>query len=99
MINKLVDQISRRGMETPAIFFFEMHKPLSGLAANAMIVTSPFVAPFVGIDSMRDYSRLLQKPGSIEKIVTALEESAAVRDAKKVEDKEEGLEGEKESDV
>ncbi len=76
MIQRLSQEIKRRRMEVPAILFLEMHKPVAGLAGNALIVLSPFVAPFVGIDNVHDYSRLLSNRASYEKLIVALEDHA-----------------------
>ncbi|MCH8979385.1 MAG: hypothetical protein IH945_09125 [Armatimonadetes bacterium] len=58
----------------PAILFLEMHKPISRLAGNALIVFAPFVAPFVGIDNVHNYSRMLMQPGNVEKLILRLEQ-------------------------
>ncbi|MCH7946015.1 MAG: hypothetical protein IIC73_08405 [Armatimonadetes bacterium] len=58
----------------PAILFLEMHKPISRLAGNALIVFAPFVAPFVGIDNVHNYSRMLMQSGNVEKLILRLEQ-------------------------
>ena len=74
MVEKAAQAIHKRGMETPAILFFEMHKPLAGLASQAMVMFSPFIMPFTGFDAVNDYSRLISKRSSVEILLRRLEE-------------------------
>lgn len=74
LLTGLATKIRKRKLETPAILFLEMHKPVSRLAGNALVVFSPFIAPFVGFQNVNDYSRLLMKPGAVEKLILLLEE-------------------------
>ena len=76
LIAKISGEIKKRRMEVPAVFFLEMHKPLAGLASNAMIVGSPFVGPFLGMDNVHDFSRLLAKQGGVERLIRAIETPA-----------------------
>ncbi|MEX2243000.1 MAG: hypothetical protein WD716_04040 [Fimbriimonadaceae bacterium] len=61
-------------METPAILFLEMNKPITRLAGNALIVFTPFIAPFVGMDNVHNYSRLLMERENVERLILKLEE-------------------------
>lgn len=74
LIEKLAKAIHKRKLETPAILFFEMHKPIASLAGQTMVVFSPFIIPFVGFDSANDYSRFFAKRSSIERLIRRLEE-------------------------
>lgn len=73
---KVAREIKRRKLEVPAVFYLELHKPLAGFAQSAMIASSPFTAPFVGIGNVHDYSRLLGKRESVERLILALEDPA-----------------------
>ena len=74
LLTKLATLVRSRKLEAPAIVFLEMHKPISRLAGNALIVFAPFVAPFVGIDNVHNYSRMLMQTGNVEKLILRLEE-------------------------
>lgn len=74
LLTKLEKLVRERKFEVPAILFLEMHKPVSRLAGNALIVFAPFVAPFVGIDNVHNYSRMLMQPGTVEKLILRLEQ-------------------------
>lgn len=75
LIDNIVERIHRHHLETPAILFFEMHKPLAGLAGQAMVVASPMAIPFFGFDAVNDYSRLLGDRSAVENLIQRLEES------------------------
>ena len=74
LVEKAAQAIHKRGMETPAILFFEMHKPMAGLASQALVMFSPFIIPFTGFDNVNDYSRLIGRRSSVEKLLRRLEE-------------------------
>jgi hypothetical protein len=66
--------VMKRGLETPAILFLEMHKPVSFFASQGIIVSSPFIAPFIGLDNLRIASRLLEKRENVELLIRRIEE-------------------------
>lgn len=74
LVEKLAQAIHKRRMETPAILFLEMHKPLAGLASQSLVVFAPFLVPFVGLEKLDDYSRLAGDRQSIDKLICRLEE-------------------------
>lgn len=74
MIDELADQISKRRMEVPATLFLEMHKPLSGIGSQALIAFSPFLAPFVGMDNVSNWSRLMRSRKAIDQLIERLED-------------------------
>jgi hypothetical protein len=73
----LLDQIAaavvRRGLVAPAVFFLELNRPLAFLAGQATHVLVPFLAPLVGIGRMQEVARMLNDPGSIDRLLERLE--------------------------
>jgi hypothetical protein len=82
IIEKVAIGIVRRGMETPAILFLEMHKPVSFLASQSLVVISPFTAPFIGMENVQIASKLMEDRENIERLIRRIEELAVERDAK-----------------
>jgi hypothetical protein len=76
LIDKIVEQVLRRRMETPAIMMLEMHKPLATLAGNTAVAFSPFLVPFLGFQNVNDYSRLFAKREYWDRLIDAIEEGA-----------------------
>lgn len=75
---KLIDQIAgivgKRSLETPAILFLAMHKPLARIGAHGMIAGAPFVAPFLGTDQTAAMARLMATEGGVERLIQRLED-------------------------
>ncbi len=80
LIESIAQNIHRRGLETPAILFLEMHKPLSFFASQTLIVTSPLIAPIVGFGRVSAASRLLECRDNVELLIRRLEELATSRE-------------------
>ncbi len=77
IIGNIAEGIVRRRLETAAVLLLEMHKPLTFITSQSLIVGSPLIAPFVGIDNLQSASRLLQDRGNIELLILRIEELAA----------------------
>ncbi len=79
MIEKIAMDIHRRGLETPAILFLEMHKPLSFFASQTLIVTTPLIAPIVGFDRVRNAANLLESRDNVELLIRRIEQLSETR--------------------
>jgi hypothetical protein len=82
-IEKWARKIVGKGLETPAILFLEMHKPLTFLASQGLLVGMPFLAPFLGVDIVHKYSKLLERRENVELLIRRIEELAADREEMK----------------
>lgn len=74
LIEKIAEGVVKRGMQTPAILFLEMHKPLTFVASQSLVATSPFIAPFVGIGNVQLAAKLIEKRENIELLIDRIEE-------------------------
>ena len=83
LIEKIAQNIHRRGLDTPAILFLEMHKPLSFFVSQTLIVTSPLIAPLVGFGGVSAASRLLENRENVERLIRRIEELAVADDPQK----------------
>ncbi len=79
LIDKIASGVVKRGLETPAILFLEMHKPLSFIASQGMVVSSPLIAPFVGFDNVQIATRLMENRENVELLIQRIEGLAAER--------------------
>jgi hypothetical protein len=73
LLHQLAEAVVRRGLETPAVFFLELNRPLTFLAGQATHVLMPFLAPLVGVGRMQEVSRLLDDPRSIDRLLERIE--------------------------
>ncbi|GBC95805.1 hypothetical protein HRbin16_01602 [bacterium HR16] len=74
ILERIAQGIVRRGMAAPAVLFLELNKPLSFVASQSLIVLTPFLAPFVGIDNVHRYSRLLERRENVERLIERIEQ-------------------------
>lgn len=88
VIDEIADIVIKRKLETPAIMFLEMNKPLSFIAGQGMIVAMPFLGPFVGADRMARYSRFLQTHENVERLIRRIEDLAEERELAERKDKQ-----------
>ena len=82
IVEKVAQGIVKKVMETPAILFLEMHKPVSFFASQSLVVLSPFTAPFIGLENVQIASKLIEKRENVEMLIRRIEELAVERDAK-----------------
>lgn len=73
IVSRVAEEILKRKLETPAILFLEMHKPLANLAAHAVVAVSPFLMPFFGFKSVDEYSQFMSDRENIERLIRRLE--------------------------
>jgi hypothetical protein len=73
MIGRLAGWIVARGLESPAILFFELSKPLALLGSQALLVLQPLLG-----GALHEWANLLEDPATIDRILDQLES----RDAK-----------------
>jgi hypothetical protein len=73
-LERIAQGIVRRGMAAPAVLFLELNKPLSFVASQSLIVLTPFLAPFVGLENVHRYSRLLEKRENVELLIERIEQ-------------------------
>lgn len=67
--DKIVAEISKRRLEQIALMILETHRPLSNVIGNALVVFTPFTAPFVGVDNVAAFSKLLSRPGAVQRLI------------------------------
>lgn len=83
VIERIASAIHRHRMETPAILFLEMHKPISFMASQGLIVGTPLIAPFAGLENVQTLSRLLRDRDNVERLIQRIEEFAVLGNASK----------------
>lgn len=85
VIESLAKKIAGRRLETPAVLFLDMHKPLSFIASQSMLVAMPFLAPFFGAQGVADLSKLFSERDNVEALITRIEEMSAEMDSAKTD--------------
>lgn len=73
LVQRLSQEIKKRHLETPAILFLEMHKPLANVVGHAAVAFSPFIMPFLGFKTVDEYSQFFSDRSNVEMLIQELE--------------------------
>jgi hypothetical protein len=73
MIGRLAGWIAARGLESPAILFFELTKPLALLGSQALLVLAPLLGGALPGGALSEWADLLEDPVAIDQILDRLE--------------------------
>lgn len=82
VIERIARRIASYGLEVPAILFLELHKPLANLLGHSLLFAFPFLAPFFGVNALKDATAVLSTEEGIEALIKRIEEIAAQKKAK-----------------
>ncbi len=74
MIEWVAQQIHKRGMTTPAVFFIEMNRPLSYIGGQAVHFFSPFVNALFDSKLATEVGHLMSDRKNIDRLIDRLEE-------------------------
>ena len=74
IIDGFAQSVVRRRLEIPAIFFLEMHKPISAIASTAITFSKPTLGVFLGFKRMAEWAALLDERENIERLITRIEQ-------------------------
>jgi len=77
LIESLVEKVRRYKMESAVIFFLEMHKPLTYVASQSMLLGSGFLSPLFGPENVQKYSKLFETRENVERLIRRIEEQYA----------------------
>jgi len=77
LLNDLANAVARRGLQTPALFALEIHRPLAFTLSQGMIVFGPLFAPLIGMERMERAARLLREPGIIDLLIERIEQAGS----------------------
>ncbi len=74
----LAERVASFGLITPAIFFLEMHRPLSFVGSQLMHFFSPIVGVF--FETFEDYAFFFEQRENVDLLVKKLEELSRKQD-------------------
>ena len=78
-IERMADEVVRRRMEVPAILMLEMHRPLTWMGSQALIVATPFLGALAGTDNVLKLSKLMEDRQNIDRLIQRIEAMAPQR--------------------
>ena len=72
-IDRVADEVVRRGLATPTLMALEMSRPLNFIGSQAMHFFTPFVSVFANTRGYRHFAEFLELRGAIPYICDAIE--------------------------
>jgi hypothetical protein len=81
MVEKAARAVVRRHLETPAVAALEIHKPLSYIGGNLVLLLTPFAAPFITWKRCDELAFFLMERENVERLCRRIEELARERDS------------------
>jgi len=73
-IDSFASKIKKLKLETPAVLFLEMHRPVSSLLHNSAILLKPLLTPLLGQKRYWNIQELLSDREKIEQLIRKIEE-------------------------
>ena len=73
LITNLAEEVVRRGMAVPAIFFLDMMKYLSFFGGQIMVFFGPIITAFISSQSYYKFAQLLEERKNVEFLLTEIE--------------------------
>lgn len=92
LLEKMANQVVKRGLALPAVWLLEIHQPVMPLLGQATIVFSPFLGALLagGAFDLQKYTKLMQQRENVDQLIALIEQ----REEKvRVRDFETGTEG------
>lgn len=77
----VADMVAKRGLQTPALFALEIHRPLAFIASQGMLAFAPLMAPLIGLERLQQVSRLMAEPGAIDDLIARIEATEIRKEA------------------
>ena len=83
ILARCAEKVVKAGMAAPAILCVEMHKPLSFLAGQAVLVGTPLFGALFGPDNMMKLSQILSDRSNAERFIKKIEELVSSEEQEK----------------
>lgn len=81
LLDRLADRLCRHGLGMPAILFLETCRPLNFVGSQSLAFLEPIVLSVFDWEGYADFRRLLERRGSIEALIRAVEQAESRRRA------------------
>jgi hypothetical protein len=76
LIDSIASAVVRRGMETPAVLFLELNRPLAFLYSQGLHFATPLLGVFAAPEKVSRLAYLLDCPDKVEQLIARIEELA-----------------------
>jgi hypothetical protein len=75
LLEKIAHEVRLRGLETPVVWFLEIHKPLAPLGGQLAVALSPYIATLLsgGAFDLQRARKVLQDVANIDRLIERIE--------------------------
>lgn len=73
ILEKVARGIVRRRLTVPAIFFFEICKPINFIGSQLLYSFSPFVQAFLEGNEYKKFALIIERDENVEKLISLIE--------------------------
>jgi hypothetical protein len=85
LITLVAEQVVKRGLETPAVFFIEMNRPLSFIGGQGLIFIAPMLGVFFNQNTVEEFAKMLEDRKNVDRLTDRIEELVRERDRQQKE--------------
>lgn len=78
LLGQIVNFVTARRLEVPAVFLLELTKPLSFITSQAVVLASPVLGALLGLATAEALYWVLEDRARVEKLIQSIEEAARV---------------------
>ena len=78
LLQRIARAVASRGLQTPAVWFLEAHRPLAPLGGQLGIALSPVLGIFFGGGAfdLQKYTKLMQHTENVDRLIRLIDGSA-----------------------
>ena len=77
ILEKVAREVTRRRLEVPAALALEMHRPVTFLGSQALVVFTPMLAPVFGLANLQKLTKLLEDRENLDRLLDRIDELAS----------------------
>src|SRR5215212_7687472 len=73
LLNRVAREVTSRHLATPVILLLELHRPLTYLASQALVLFTPLLGPAFGLENLQRLTRLLADGENLDRLIDRIE--------------------------
>jgi hypothetical protein len=77
ILERVSQEVIRRRLEVPAVLALELHRPLTFLGSQALVLLTPLLGPAFGLANLQKLAALLEDRSNLDRLILRIEELAA----------------------
>jgi hypothetical protein len=79
LLQRAAEAVVRRRLEVPAVLLLELHRPLTFLGSQTLVLFTPLLGPALGAENLQKMTKLLEDRENLDRLIDRIEALAALR--------------------